>query len=249
MSYEAEPRVLLSGLAYVESPRWHEDRLWFAHCGTGEIVAVGLDGDSEVVGQGPPGLGWSIDSCPTASRSPTACSSRPTTRRWSSPSPSPAASPRSTSPTTAACRTDGCGPTDSVPTASASTPTARCGPMPRTRAQHVTRRGSRGRVCPRPRRRRGAAADRARPQRLCLHARRTRPPDTVHADRRVGQASMTSTPRSPGGPARCSWRPRPHQASAGPDPQTRSGHATSTPPSAKNRMTLGRCAPSDAEGL
>lgn len=56
-----EPQVLLSGLAYVESPRWHEGRLWFAHWGTQEIVAVDLDGNSEVVGQGPPGLGWSID--------------------------------------------------------------------------------------------------------------------------------------------------------------------------------------------
>jgi len=55
-----EPRVLLRGLAYVESPRWHEGRLWFAHWGTGEIVAVGLDGAGEVVGHGPPGLGWSI---------------------------------------------------------------------------------------------------------------------------------------------------------------------------------------------
>lgn len=56
----AEPRVLLSGLAYVESARWHDDRLWFAHWGTGEIVAVDLDGVSEVVGSGPAGLGWSI---------------------------------------------------------------------------------------------------------------------------------------------------------------------------------------------
>jgi sugar lactone lactonase YvrE len=60
----AEPRVLLDGLAYVESPRWHEDRLWFAHWGTGEIVAVDMDGNSEVVGHGPPGLGWSIDWLP-----------------------------------------------------------------------------------------------------------------------------------------------------------------------------------------
>ena len=59
-----QPRVLLSGLAYVESPRWHEGRLWFAHWGTGEIVAVDLDGNSEVVGEGPPGLGWSIDWLP-----------------------------------------------------------------------------------------------------------------------------------------------------------------------------------------
>src|SRR5512135_1723116 len=27
---DQEPRVLLSGFAYVESPRWHEGRLWFA---------------------------------------------------------------------------------------------------------------------------------------------------------------------------------------------------------------------------
>jgi sugar lactone lactonase YvrE len=59
-----EPKVLLDGLAYVESPRWHEGRLWFAHWGTGEIVAVDLDGNSEVTGHGPAGLGWSIDWLP-----------------------------------------------------------------------------------------------------------------------------------------------------------------------------------------
>ena len=52
---------LLSGLVIGESPRWHEDRLWFAHWGTGEVVAVDLAGRSEVVAAGPPGLGWSID--------------------------------------------------------------------------------------------------------------------------------------------------------------------------------------------
>jgi sugar lactone lactonase YvrE len=55
-----EPRVLLDGLAYVESARWHDGRFWFAHWGTGEIMAVDLDGNSEVVGHGPSGLGWSI---------------------------------------------------------------------------------------------------------------------------------------------------------------------------------------------
>jgi sugar lactone lactonase YvrE len=50
----------MEGLAYVESPRWHEGRLWFAHWGTDEIVAVDLDGRSEIVGHGPGGLGWSI---------------------------------------------------------------------------------------------------------------------------------------------------------------------------------------------
>ena len=69
----AEPRVLPDGLAFVESPRWHDGRLWFAHWGTGEIVAVDLDATSEVTGAGPPkanaaapghSLGWSIDWLP-----------------------------------------------------------------------------------------------------------------------------------------------------------------------------------------
>lgn len=59
---EAKPR--LTGLVIGESPRWHEGRLWFAHWGTGEIVAVDLEGDAEVVAHGPPGLGWSIDWLP-----------------------------------------------------------------------------------------------------------------------------------------------------------------------------------------
>jgi len=59
-----EPRVILSGLAYVESPRWHDGRLWFAHWGTDEIMAVDLAGSSQVIGHGPGGLGWSIDWLP-----------------------------------------------------------------------------------------------------------------------------------------------------------------------------------------
>jgi sugar lactone lactonase YvrE len=54
----------LADLVIGESPRWHEDRLWFAHWGAGEIVAVDLDGNHEVVGEGPQGLGWSIDWLP-----------------------------------------------------------------------------------------------------------------------------------------------------------------------------------------
>jgi sugar lactone lactonase YvrE len=60
----SEPRVILSGLAYVESARWHDGRLWFAHWGTDEIIAVDLVGNSEVVAHGPGGLGWSIDWLP-----------------------------------------------------------------------------------------------------------------------------------------------------------------------------------------
>ncbi|HKC29327.1 MAG TPA: hypothetical protein VKB75_15035, partial [Jatrophihabitans sp.] len=58
------PRVLLDGLAFVESARWHDGRLWFAHWSAGEIIAVDLDGTSEVVAQGRPGFGWSIDWLP-----------------------------------------------------------------------------------------------------------------------------------------------------------------------------------------
>lgn len=60
----SDARVILDGLAYVESPRWHDGRLWLAHWGTDEIVAVDLDGTSEVVAHGPGGLGWSFDWLP-----------------------------------------------------------------------------------------------------------------------------------------------------------------------------------------
>jgi sugar lactone lactonase YvrE len=60
-----QPKVLLSGLAMPESARWHEGRLWFAHWGTGEIVAVDLHGKSEVITRhAPPAFGWSIDWLP-----------------------------------------------------------------------------------------------------------------------------------------------------------------------------------------
>jgi len=55
-----ETRVLLDGLAMVESPRWHEGRLWFPHWGTPEIVAVDLEGRAQVMARGPAGLGHSV---------------------------------------------------------------------------------------------------------------------------------------------------------------------------------------------
>jgi sugar lactone lactonase YvrE len=45
----AEPTVLLDGLAFGESPRWHDGRLWFADWGAQEVIAVGLDGVPEVM--------------------------------------------------------------------------------------------------------------------------------------------------------------------------------------------------------
>jgi sugar lactone lactonase YvrE len=59
-----EPRVLLDGLAMPESPRWHDGRLWFSNWGADEIVAVDLDGHSEVVARGPEGAGWAVNWLP-----------------------------------------------------------------------------------------------------------------------------------------------------------------------------------------
>jgi sugar lactone lactonase YvrE len=57
----SQAKPLLTGLVIGESPRWHEGRLWFANWGAEEIVAVDLEGNAEVVAEGPRGLGWSID--------------------------------------------------------------------------------------------------------------------------------------------------------------------------------------------
>jgi sugar lactone lactonase YvrE len=59
---EATP--LMTGLVIGESPRWHDGRLWLANWGTPEIVAVDLEGNSEVAATGSGGLGWSIDWLP-----------------------------------------------------------------------------------------------------------------------------------------------------------------------------------------
>jgi sugar lactone lactonase YvrE len=43
------PRTLMTGLAFGESPRWHDGRLWFSDWGVQEIIAVDPGGSSEVV--------------------------------------------------------------------------------------------------------------------------------------------------------------------------------------------------------
>ena len=48
----AEVQTLLAGLVFGEQPRWHEDRLWFSDWGPQVVMAVDLDGNSEVVLQG-----------------------------------------------------------------------------------------------------------------------------------------------------------------------------------------------------
>lgn len=57
--------LLLDGLAYGESPRWHDGHLWFANWGTGEIRRVDADGNSSVMVQLPAEtLPFSIDWLP-----------------------------------------------------------------------------------------------------------------------------------------------------------------------------------------
>src|SRR5262245_15828027 len=59
-----QPRTLLTGLAMGESPRWHDDRLWFSDWGAQEIIAVDIDGKSEVSVRTQFGLPFCIDWLP-----------------------------------------------------------------------------------------------------------------------------------------------------------------------------------------
>ena len=58
---KAHPEIVLSGLGFGESPRWHNDRLWFANWGMDEVVAVDLSGRSEIVVRVSAGIPFSID--------------------------------------------------------------------------------------------------------------------------------------------------------------------------------------------
>lgn len=61
---QANLKILLTGLAMGESPRWHDERLWFSDWGAQEIIAVDLDGKSEVMLRVQFGLPFSIDWLP-----------------------------------------------------------------------------------------------------------------------------------------------------------------------------------------
>jgi sugar lactone lactonase YvrE len=57
-----EPALLLSGRGLVESPRWHEGRLWFADWTAGEILRLGDGGVAEVMARAPaPPLSFDFD--------------------------------------------------------------------------------------------------------------------------------------------------------------------------------------------
>jgi sugar lactone lactonase YvrE len=59
-----EVQTLLTGLAMGESPRWHDDRLWYSDWGAQEIITVDVDGNSEVVVRTQFGLPFCIDWLP-----------------------------------------------------------------------------------------------------------------------------------------------------------------------------------------
>src|SRR5215831_156649 len=48
-SMPERPQVLMTGLVFGESPRWHDGRLWVADWGAREIVVLAPDGKTEVV--------------------------------------------------------------------------------------------------------------------------------------------------------------------------------------------------------
>src|SRR4030088_2995417 len=41
--------VLMEGIVFGESPRWHDGRVWFSDWGAHQVIALGPDGDYEVV--------------------------------------------------------------------------------------------------------------------------------------------------------------------------------------------------------
>src|SRR6266511_122296 len=56
--------VLLTGLKIGESARWHDGRLWLSNWGTQQVLAVDLDGNTEVMARVPTTIPFSIDWLP-----------------------------------------------------------------------------------------------------------------------------------------------------------------------------------------
>ncbi|GIJ78312.1 Sugar lactone lactonase YvrE [Micromonospora phaseoli] len=45
----SEPEVLMEGVVFGESPRWHDGRVWFSDWGANTVIALDADGSHEVV--------------------------------------------------------------------------------------------------------------------------------------------------------------------------------------------------------
>jgi sugar lactone lactonase YvrE len=59
----SEQSILVTGLALGESPRWHDDRLWFCDWGAHEVIAADLTGRTEIIAH-VPSFPFSIDWSP-----------------------------------------------------------------------------------------------------------------------------------------------------------------------------------------
>ena len=60
-----ETRLVIEGLGFPESTRWHDGRVWLCNWGAGEVLAVTVDGVREVVARlAPQTLPFSIDWLP-----------------------------------------------------------------------------------------------------------------------------------------------------------------------------------------
>jgi len=56
--------VLLEGLKFPESPRWHDDKLWFVDIDGHKVLTVDLNGNSQIILERDDqvsGLGWLPD--------------------------------------------------------------------------------------------------------------------------------------------------------------------------------------------
>ena len=138
----SEPQVLTTGIPFGESPRWHDDRLWFADSAVQELIAVDLEGNSDVIVR-VLSFPFCIDFLPDGRLLIVSARDRLLLRREPDGS-------IVTIPTSAAA----------PPTASASTRKARSGTGTSPRALRA-----------RARRRRGAEDDRPRSWLLRMHAR------------------------------------------------------------------------------
>src|SRR5215470_7637891 len=61
-----ELRTLVTGIIFGEQPRWHANRLWFSDWGSREVIAVDLEGNSEVILRAPSFpccVDWLPDGC------------------------------------------------------------------------------------------------------------------------------------------------------------------------------------------
>lgn len=62
-----QPRIILTGLIFPESPRWHGGKFWLVDMHAHKVLSVDLEGRSEIVGEfddRPSALGFSLDGWP-----------------------------------------------------------------------------------------------------------------------------------------------------------------------------------------